>query len=260
MLQMRYDAYELPPPGNMMGKGEEGREIFKKQGTEISGNVFDALSPHVPNLASGTLNVLDFGCGSGRVALPLYHQYRFPTAAVDVSPKATEYLGNTLKNVQVRKTEYLPPLPFADASFDAIYSISVWTHLPLDLQWPWLREMNRLLKMGGVALITTSGYRALRYRRDQRQQDGWRGVTDDDLRLEGVIYKPVDPTWHDGIEGEYGYVAHDPAWVRREWGRLFDVIEQKESGVAKMQDINLLRKVRDVAPSDLTLLNKWRRP
>lgn len=255
-----YEVYKLPPAGNVMAKGEEGRAAFIRVGTEIANNVFDALSSYLPSLGNGDVSVLDFGCGPGRVALPLYHSHRFPTAAVDVSPKAVDYLTNTLKEITVLRTEYLPPLPFPNGYFDAIYSISVWTHLPLDLQWPWLREMNRILKMGGVALITTSGYRALHYRREQRKQDGWLGVRDDDLRMEGVIYKPVDPTWHDGIDGEYGYVAHDPAWVAQEWSRLFDIDSQKEAGIAKMQDINLLRKVREAGPSDLTLLNKWRRP
>jgi SAM-dependent methyltransferase len=201
-----------------------------------------------------TTKVLDFGCGVGRIAMPLYHEHRYPTHAVDVSPWCVGYLKRQLTETDVRQTGNLPPLPFESDSFDAVYSISVWTHLPLERQWPWLREVNRVLKPGGIALISTSGTRALRYRREERQQPGWIGVTDEDLQLEGVIYKDCDPKNHDGVEGAYGYVAHDPEWIRREWGRLFDYVDFLPAAVFGMQDINVLRKVKDVKPSDLTLI------
>jgi ubiquinone/menaquinone biosynthesis C-methylase UbiE len=53
-------------------------------------------------------------------------------------------------------------LPFRDAKFDAIYNFSVLTHLSEDLQIAWVRELQRVLKPGGLFACTTHG-EAYRY-------------------------------------------------------------------------------------------------
>lgn len=247
-----YERFELPPLGNMMQPGPEAKENFIRLGTNIAKNVHEALSAHIPDMNGR--RVLDFGCGVGRLAMPLYHWHGYPTDCVDVSPWCIGVVQKRLTDVNVKKINTLPPTPFPDNTFDGVYAVSVWTHLPLETQWPWLREINRILKPGGVAAITTSGYRALRYRREQRKQEGWTGVTDDDLALEGVIYKDCDPKHHDGVGSKYGYVAHDPEWTKENWGRLFDYVEFRPAAIYGMQDINVVRKVKDVKPSDLSLV------
>ncbi|WP_083202623.1 class I SAM-dependent methyltransferase [Stappia indica] len=249
-----YERFEMPPPGNVRHPGQKGLDDFIRIGSNIAKNVYGALAPHLPREPEGGLKVLDFGCGVGRVAMPLYHHYNIPSHGVDVSPWCVSVIKKSLTAVDIHRISPLPPTPFEDNTFDAVYAISVWTHLPLEMQWPLLREVNRILKLGGVALISTSGFRALSYRRDHRKQDGWRGVSDDDLRLEGVIYKDCDPKNNDGVGAKYGYVAHDPDWIRSNWGRLFEIVNQFPAGIDGMQDINLLRKVRDVPPSDVSMI------
>lgn len=247
-----FERFELPPLGNMMQPGPNARENFIRLGTNIATNIHNSLRAHLGNLEGRT--ILDFGCGVGRLAMPLFHWHKYPTHAVDVSPWCVNVVKQRLTDVNVQKISNLPNAPFADNTFDAVYAVSVWTHLPFERQWPWLREINRILKPGGIALITTSGYRALKYRREERKQQGWTGVSDDDLRLEGMIYKDCDPKHHDGVEDKYGYVAHDPDWVKENWGRLFEYVEFKPAAIYGMQDINVMRKVKDVSPSDLTLI------
>jgi len=48
-----------------------------------------------------------------------------------------------------------PPTAFAPASFDVIFSISVFTHLDEPMQEAWLAELARLLRPGGLLLATT---------------------------------------------------------------------------------------------------------
>ncbi|MEL7516286.1 MAG: methyltransferase domain-containing protein [Pseudomonadota bacterium] len=236
-----YEHFTLPPHGNMMQPGPNDQENFVRIGNEISGNIHAALCRHIEEPLS-SLQILEFGCGIGRLVMPLQFRHRYPSDAVDVSGWCISWLNRNVPNVNFKKTENDPPLPFADNSFDAIYSVSVWTHLPFDRQVPWLQEIHRILKPGGLALISTSGYRALKYRREERKQPEWINISDDDLRREGMMYSSVDIRNHDGVEGEYGYVAHDPDYVMREWSEIFDVVEQTSAGVGRMQDLNVLRK------------------
>lgn len=53
--------------------------------------------------------------------------------------------------------EQLPPLRFRADEFDLAYAISVFTHLAEPLQRPWLNELARITKPGGLILITTHG-------------------------------------------------------------------------------------------------------
>jgi ubiquinone/menaquinone biosynthesis C-methylase UbiE len=50
-----------------------------------------------------------------------------------------------------------PPLPFASENFDLIYSISVFTHLPEEMQNSWLAELHRIAKPGNFVLATIHG-------------------------------------------------------------------------------------------------------
>ena len=45
-------------------------------------------------------------------------------------------------------------LPFADASFDAVFSVSVIEHLPYDTDGAMMREIARVLRPGGLAALT----------------------------------------------------------------------------------------------------------
>jgi SAM-dependent methyltransferase len=57
----------------------------------------------------------------------------------------------------VSVNEIAPPLPYPDSSFDFVYAISVFTHLPENLQDAWMQDCRRVLKPGGFLFFTTLG-------------------------------------------------------------------------------------------------------
>jgi SAM-dependent methyltransferase len=171
----------MPPNINMMGPA------FVQQGTNIFRSVENCILKHLPQRDIEELQILDFGCGVGRVALPFFFKYRRPSYCVDVDEASIAYLREVIPGANPLRTGFEPPLPFQARSFDCIYAISLWTHFPPDLSDAWLKETVRLLRPGGIALLTTHGYRALS---SQRAKGNFANVTDDDLRREGMIFKP----------------------------------------------------------------------
>jgi SAM-dependent methyltransferase len=103
--------------------------------------------------------ILDFGCGCGRVARWWRDLDGPRIVGCDYDGRLVEWCESSLPFMEAKTNASLPPLPFRDASFDLVYAISLLTHLPEDRQGPWLRDVRRLLKPGGMFLFTVHGER-----------------------------------------------------------------------------------------------------
>jgi SAM-dependent methyltransferase len=101
------------------------------------------------------------------------------------------------RRVTVRLNGEQPPLPFADASFDLAFSVSVHTHLAESSAGTWTDELGRVIAPGGILLVTTHGYPALRIIRDTDTHQ--------------AMFK-VSQAWADETLGSFaqmGYVGRD---------------------------------------------------
>lgn len=229
--------YRLPPPGNMMGKDASAEGVFIRQGTRMLSVIEQHINRNFPSRRIGDLDILDFGCGVGRVALPFFYKHQRPNFCADVDPNAIKYLKEVIPDADSTAISYKPPTPFDDNQFDVIYSVSVWTHLPIDLQDIWLLEIARLLKPRGVALITTSSYKALASRREKLP--GWSSVRDEDLAEQGIIFQKSGST--PGVTGTYGYTLHTPEYIKDHWGKYFSTITSYREAIEGVQDLNVLK-------------------
>jgi SAM-dependent methyltransferase len=155
------------------------------QGIEGSGNgvragdgdIFPQLRDWIHRRRAVT--VLDIGCGQGICSTPLDLTGRRYTG-VDPSPllvaRARERYSGPDREFREGNAYRLP---FADGSFDAAFSVSVW-HLLRDLPLA-AREMSRVLRPGGGFLIVTAhpdAYQAwcARYTDAQREGDRFTGT------------------------------------------------------------------------------------
>jgi SAM-dependent methyltransferase len=106
-------------------------------------------------LPPGT-RVLDAPCGGGELATALA-QAGFESWGADLDSTARNCLGERFRPVDLNG-----PLPWPDASFDAVCSVEGIEHL--EDRFAFLREVHRVLRPGGALVLTTPNIVSLRSR------------------------------------------------------------------------------------------------
>ncbi len=102
---------------------------------------------------SGDEKVLDIGCGTGTLAVEIKKRHpEVQMFGVDPDPKALARARHkaTLAEASVQFDQgYADKLPYADASFDRVFSSFMLHHLPADIKAGLFAEARRVLKPGG---------------------------------------------------------------------------------------------------------------
>lgn len=93
--------------------------------------------------------LLEIGAGSGHSAA-FFAREGFAVAAIDLSPLNIERCR--AKGLDARVADFAD-LPFPDASFDAIWSMSCFMHAPDAELAKAVTEMDRVLMPGGIAVV-----------------------------------------------------------------------------------------------------------
>ena len=145
------DGPPLPPRRLMVRvSGTADADWFLRSGRAA----YDAIVEHVP--PDELTAVLDFGCGCGRVTR-YWNTFAGTVTGSDLSEKAIDWCRANLGFARFETNALVPPLVFTDESFDLVYALSVFTHLPAELQLAWRDELLRVLGRGGRLLLTTHG-------------------------------------------------------------------------------------------------------
>lgn len=106
--------------------------------------------------------VLEWGCGPARIVRHLPSLAAADGVAAefygtDYNPKAIAWAQANLPEVRFALNTLAPPLPFPDHDFDFLYCRSVFTHLSEALHFAWIRELQRVVRPGGVISLSTQG-------------------------------------------------------------------------------------------------------
>jgi SAM-dependent methyltransferase len=142
-----------PPVLRLRVHGSSSLSDFIATGKTIASNVAGAVQAENCSPA----NVLDFGCGCGRVIPYLHDSVPAEYTGVDVDREVIEWSQQNIRFAKFVVGPLQPPLPFADDAFDFIFTISVFSHLDENHCRAWAKELTRLLSPTGLLLITTIG-------------------------------------------------------------------------------------------------------
>lgn len=102
-------------------------------------------------------DVLDFGCGCGRIAR---HWIRFEHISfhgTDLSKTLSHWCRHNLPFGSFKRNRIESRLEFPSDSMDFIYAVAVFGHMEERLQHYWMKELGRILRPGGILLVTAKG-------------------------------------------------------------------------------------------------------
>lgn len=122
-------------------------DLYWRMGRQNASVVAEKVGKHIE-----TQNpcVADWGCGLARVIRHLPESWG--RTGFDYNRRAVDWCKEHIPGIEFRRNGLMPPLPAADASFDALYALSVFTHLSAEAHRRWIAEIERVLKPGGVFL------------------------------------------------------------------------------------------------------------
>jgi len=179
-------------------------------------------------------NILDWGCGPGRVIrhIPKMLGYTGKYFGTDYNKDSINWCKEHIGDVNFNCNNLKADLPYEDNFFDAIYGISIFTHLSREMHYNWLYELNRILKPGGNLLVTTQGENfksKLTQSENSRFEKG-------ELIVRGKVK-----------EGHRTYSAfHPDSFLYSLFGSEFEVLEKKVEPASR----------KDYQPQDTWILMK----
>jgi len=205
--------------------------------------------------------LLDFGVGWGRIARTFLKDVAPENLlGIDVNPDILAECRQLMPYGNYQQCHIGQPLPVERASIDVVIAFSVFSHLSEDNHLHWIREFHRVLKPGGVAVLTTLSRDFLRQcdAAISTATPSWVEVQVRDLvadrRVRGLGASfgdfPTDEYFYlptgGGLPGtdadDYGWAIVPLGYAQRAWSPYFEICESASPMAPLVQAVFIVRK------------------
>ena len=102
------------------------------------------------------LDLLDFASGFGRVSRCLDSSY-FNVTASDIHDEAMRFIETQNPGIKTLLSQTKPQDFTSDSSFDVIFALSFFTHMPHATYGDWVEALYKMLRPGGLLVFTAHG-------------------------------------------------------------------------------------------------------
>lgn len=218
LFEAEHPAVRLPPTRDLYETFGLDYRSYYYGGREVAQWIAGFVGAHLDR-AGGTL--VDWGCGPARVVrhLPAILGPSWQVHGTDLDEGVIAWCRANVPDVEFHANALQPPLPFAAGTVDALYSISVLTHLSRDGHGQWVAELCRLLNPGGLVVLTTHGEAsAARLSAGDRQAfDRGEPVTVGRVREGSRLFASYQPAAYVSdllTNGGFEVVEHEPGDLR----------------------------------------------
>ena len=257
------------PPRDLMQNvsGLTNEQDFASHGADL----FAAISKASPKPLTEYGHILDFGCGCGRLAR-MFKGHPHKISGCDIDRRHVEFINVNLNFIRASLSFVHPPLPYENNVFDAVISVSVFTHLNERSQDDFLSELYRTSAPGACLFVTVHGERALQ--RAQAEERIWEMISVDRLGFDvalqafgegkhGFILQqghltrmPSKVSWlsrarrslfgsGQSVEPfEYGITFIPENYIRSHWSRWFEVAAYHHGAIHDFQDIVVMTPLK----------------
>jgi len=224
------------PPPNLRVRvhGDEDLANFNKIGKVVSLDIELAIQSAAIQL-DDHCSIFDFGCGCGRVLRWFHRLYENSNFyGTDIDNEAISWCRENISHIgNFSCNELYPPLPFKNEFFDFVYCISIFTHLPEDMQFVWLEELQRITKKDSFLFLTVHGEELFpKSLRDIKKK----------FEENGFYYFIGDGT--KGLPSFYQTSFHTEKYIRNQWSKFFEIKKIIRRGIANRQDLILCVRVK----------------
>jgi SAM-dependent methyltransferase len=210
--------------------------------------VFGALERACAAIGDGG-RILDFGCSSGRV-IRVVKAYRPDLASYGCDPNkdAIAWATANLPDIKFSVSPLRPPLAFGESFFDCVFAISIWSHFGSAPATEWLEEMRRVIKPGGLLVVTAHSFASVTYyaKNRLRAPEDLRSVLASML-ISGVGFLPVFARRGDWgiVDADWGESYISPEWLLNVATPNWDVLLYRSGANEGNQDVAVLRRRGD---------------
>jgi SAM-dependent methyltransferase len=177
-------------------------------GAESARKLESIIREHLPSIASTkAVSILEFASGYGMVTR---HLAKLPSkgklVACDIHQEAVKFIEDRLEQLTIL-SRHLPEDVSFDQSFDVVFALSFFSHMPESTFSRWLTALFSAVSPGGILVFTTHGLASRVYFGDITISDN------------GFWFRPTSEQ-ADLDPAEYGSSVTTPGYVVGQLARL----------------------------------------